>query len=695
VLAVAPSRNCRGALRWLLPSALAGLAAAGWFAAAGRQAPAAQPVLSLDVASPQQPSAAFTLPAQPTDYKDALADFQRMVKHEQWEKAFAALDAISKKTTTGFVDRGDGVFVPSRLLVRGLLAELPSAGRSAYRLFHDKLATQLWEQAQGSSELANLSAIVNNHPISSIGDRAADRLGDLYFERGDFEQAIAAWQSLLTYSPDSKLSKAQTQLKIATALARAGRWNEFRAIESLVGEQFAGEEVEMGGRRVSPAEHLALLAASADSGAAVVDAAPAADIPLPVDGEPAWRFTISDGAPPRADNNNNNNANPFMMVDAYGRTMSNDYVIPAAVDDARVYVNVFGVVMAFDLETGKLLWRSGKLHQLDFQQARQGIAPERYAIHLHGDRVWSVSRDPQQAGQQGAFVLVAREAASGKELFNSQRALAAWSILGEPRVIGDVLYVGAQRNRQGRELSLLAVDIPNGKLQKSLPIGSYAADANQMYMAAVARPTFAWRGDRLYLDTNSGALVAVKPQADGVDWAILYDSPVPQGGYNYDALRAASTLGDPLFAAGLMFTKGLRSSRLVAVACDGPKLVWNRPVANSSILVGADDAQVYLGGEELTAYNLKTQELAWATKLPRAVDWSLPRVTANRIYQFTSRGVCEVDKKTGEIVTIFRGADLESLGGSLFVAGGKLITVSNLNITAYPLAPAAAQAQAP
>jgi hypothetical protein len=309
--------------------------------------------------------------------------------------------------------------------------------------------------------------------------------------------------------------------------------------------------------------------------------------------------------------------------------------------------------------------------------------------------LWSVSRDPQQAGQQGPFLLVAREAASGKELFNSQRALNAWSILGEPRVIGNVLYAGAQRNRQGRELSLLVVDVADGKLLKSLPIGSYAADSNQMHAAVMARPTFAWRGDRLHLDTHSGALVAVTPQAEAVEWAILYESPVPQPNYNYNAPRPSSAVSEPVFAGGLMFAKGMRSSRLVAVACDGPKLVWNRPVANSSILVGADDAQVYLGGEELTAYNLKTQELVWATRLPRAVDWSLPRVTANRIYQFTSRGVCEVDKKTGEIVTIFRGADLESLGGSLFVAGGKLITVSNLNITAYPLAPAAAQALAP
>jgi outer membrane protein assembly factor BamB len=165
----------------------------------------------------------------------------------------------------------------------------------------------------------------------------------------------------------------------------------------------------------------------------------------------------------------------------------------------------------------------------------------------------------------------------------------------------------------------------------------------------------------------------------------MYESPPTATGYNYNYIPPRRGVSGPLVAGGLIFAKGMSSPRLLGIAGDGPKVVWNRPVADSAVLLAADDERVYLGGEELTAYSLKTQELLWATQLPRSANWSVPLVTKTRIYQFTSRGVCEVDKATGDIVSIFRGGDLESLGGSLFVAPGRLVTVSNVGITAYAL----------
>ncbi len=254
---------------------------------------------------------------------------------------------------------------------------------------------------------------------------------------------------------------------------------------------------------------------------------------------------------------------------------------------------------------------------------------------------------------------------------------------------GSVVYLGAGRTGRGREMSILALNAKDGKLVKTIAIGSHAVDQNQVYGDRIALASFLMHHGRLYVDTHAGALVAIQPQTGALEWGILYDSPPPLQGYYYNYEPPPMGISGPLSAAGLLFTKGMRSSRLLGVQAEGPALAWKRPVSRSAVILAADDERLYMGGEELTAYSLKTQELLWAAQLPHTADWSVPLVTKNRLYQFTSRGICELDKRTGEILKIFRGHDLDSLGGSLLVTPHALITVSNLAITAYPRGPAA------
>src|SRR4029079_12684912 len=75
---------------------------------------------------------AFILPAQPPEVTEAIEDFARYRKKETWEKAFKALDKVAAAAPKGLVARPDGILVPSRLLVKQALAELPPAGKNAY-----------------------------------------------------------------------------------------------------------------------------------------------------------------------------------------------------------------------------------------------------------------------------------------------------------------------------------------------------------------------------------------------------------------------------------------------------------------------------------------------------------------------------------------------------------------------------------
>ena len=53
-----------------------------------------------------------------------------------------------------------------------------------------------------------------------MGDNAADRLGDLYFELGRFDRAADCWLSVLRERPDTDLSPALLAVKAALALSR-------------------------------------------------------------------------------------------------------------------------------------------------------------------------------------------------------------------------------------------------------------------------------------------------------------------------------------------------------------------------------------------------------------------------------------------------------------------------------------------
>jgi hypothetical protein len=199
-------------------------------------------------------------------------------------------------------------------------------------------------------------------------------------------------------------------------------------------------------------------------------------------------------------------------------------------------------------------------------------------------------------------------------------------------------------------------------------------------------PAFLLHRDRLYVDTHAGALVSLQSPSGIFDWGVLYDSPPQAAGYNYNQVQSSQEhAGAPILAAGLVFCKGMRSSRVLGVQPDGPTLAWDRPVSTSATIIGADKDYLYTGGEELAAYRLQTQELAWSTRLPHSASWSVPLVTKNRLFQFTSRGICEVDKTTGALIRVFRGIDLDSFGGSLWITPHSIVTVSNLAITAYPL----------
>jgi hypothetical protein len=130
--------------------------------------------------------------------------------------------------------------------------------------------------------------------------------------------------------------------------------------------------------------------------------------------------------------------------------------------------------------------------------------------------------------------------------------------------------------------------------------------------------------------------------------------------------------------------KGMQSDRLYAIDPDRMKVLWERPIAKATRLVGADDRSLLLGGAELSAMDLKSRSLRWATPLPGGSMDCRVIVRPDGLWQLTSRGIYEIDPASGDVRRIFRGKDLGAAGGDLLLTDRWLLAISNRTITAYP-----------
>ncbi|HEY2157566.1 MAG TPA: hypothetical protein VGH33_18200 [Isosphaeraceae bacterium] len=189
--------------------------------------------------SNDQPDRPLQMPPASSEAKEAFDDFERFARRGAWERATKALYAIPEAQASRFVDGQDGFIIPVSRKRRAVLAGLSPEGLAAYRLFYDADAQKLLDQAEGPAEQATLERIFSAYFPTTVGDNAADRLGDLYFEQGRFDRAADCWLAVLRERLDSELSPALMAVKAALALARAGRRSEIDALRRELSGRFA------------------------------------------------------------------------------------------------------------------------------------------------------------------------------------------------------------------------------------------------------------------------------------------------------------------------------------------------------------------------------------------------------------------------------------------------------------------------
>jgi outer membrane protein assembly factor BamB len=656
------------------------------------------------------PHQGFTILKADSKLVESIEDFDRYVGKKSWELAFRALNTIDEANSKGMVPAQDGFMVPIRARVKQSLLRLPPEGRDAYRLFNDANAKQLWEHlhvgesprdsqsasgraannsagAAPNDELPTLRKIVDRYFLSSVGDLAADRLGDALFEQGNFAAAENQWRSIIDKYPDSHLSPVRLQVKRCIALARLGRADELAALVSLVADQYRDQKLTIGGESVVAADFVRSLVPKESAPRATATKSDSNSIVLPAADEPLWQIKIA--GPDMKGQIDPNTGMPMS---------SNFHAAPSAVVDGnRLYANWLGTVYAADLETGKMLWRTGKFTdntQPAMNCLQQGMTPESFSIVAARGKLF-VLRPPTKnllgellGGDSAQDVVIAIEcldAANGKTLWRTPKL--NMMLVSVPYILDRTEYlIGVSLNNA--MMNLVAIDTENGHVRWKLELGTPQMN-NGRGQYDYGGPRVLSAGGMLLVATNNGALLAVNPASRRIEWALEHDTR-PPGNQNQrfwmNGVMVSTTLeGLPtlLEDQGIFYLKDAAGRLLYALDPVAPAVNWKRPLTAEESIAAIDGQIAYIVGQELSALDLKSRKLLWSTKLPAQTNPPVPLICPDHIYVPTARGIFDLDPKNGDVQRVFRGADRDSSGGKLILAGDKLIYVSDTAVTAY------------
>ena len=380
-------------------------------------------------------------------------------------------------------------------------------------------------------------------------------------------------------------------------------------------------------------------------------------------------------------------------------------VVPAVtIEGSSLYANYLGYIFALDLKSGKLLWRSGSFHDLDMlgmQQQARFIDATRFAILASGDYLWCLGRDLKDQNFFAPFQLTCRRVENGEIVWKSGDLAdyALFDLVGHPILANGKLHIAGksganpQMPQQGQpQQVVLAIQPHDGKLLWKTEVGSFRQQQQFFYYGygntSSPQPGLMYQAGRIYVDTNIGVLGRLDADTGALDWGYGYQTEPFQGQsrffYYYQPQEPMPSSGPPLQSGETFLIKGTQSEKLYALEPNRMKVLWERPITKASRLLGVIDRTVFFGGAEISAMDLETRKLIWATRLPNGSMDSRVLVRPDGLWQVTSRGIYEIDPKSGQVRKIFRGKDLGAVGGDLLLTDQWLLSISNRTISAYP-----------
>lgn len=452
---------------------------------------------------------------------------------------------------------GAGVSLKAR--ARALLADLPPAGRRAYRLEVETPSERELSEAIAAGDLQAVLVVSRRYPETLAAATADWILANAAIERGEFQLALAATTRLRESSAGVEFEPQRSLLEATAAFGLGESEKGQRLIESV--SQTYGPALELApGAPLTGAgdfgAQLARIVSGADVGDWLVPGGGAQRNPVRA-GEPPhpWaRWTALAVVDPREDDRLSQYAYHLQTR----RRPTAPACQPVAAGDL-VFMRTAENLVAIDYQTGRRVWetrseRGGEDRQglrrerrrtnddgeaalltqetlqTWFDKVHGGVATDAERVYIVEPIRQSASRDERWSPfqlQRGPFdsmlgvalnrlaaydiategklvwSLGANEAALGR---NKQPKLAGAFFLGPGLPIGENLAALVEIDQT---ISLVEIDASTGKLLWRQALVSIERGVDQNTMRRLVGASVAQSGSTLYCSTGAGVVVAV------------------------------------------------------------------------------------------------------------------------------------------------------------------------------------------
>jgi outer membrane protein assembly factor BamB len=502
-----------------------------------------------------------------------------------------------------------------RRLCHQRLASLPRSSLALYRQRVDAEAKALLEQGKQARSPLPLRRLVDDLFCSTYGDQALDLLGDLAFERGQFEDA-RHWWGLLTplgppaadplRFPNPRVDLVRVQAKQILALIFQGRLNEARSAITRFEERHPRAAGHLAGQQGVFAKTLAKTLDSFKQERIANNA----EAWTTFGGDPTRNRVLSQGLSVHLLEDGHSWSVPLPVLFAAPERSSparRAAFHPIIVND-QVLIADHRSVVSYHLTTGKEVFRydlkgaglsdpglyvsdENRLPRFSLSADSQGRA---YVRLGRLDLTPKKAGDKEQVSYLVCLDLTQPHLDKKRELWHIQASADAKSVgffEGTPLVHDGRVYIALSKLTDRQVVTSIVCYDTLGRQRWTREVCECPEFAEQTNGPRYRQHLLTLGAGQIVYCSHTGAIVAVDAATGQPTWGVRYPS---RGPLTADLEPSPRDLAPCVYAEGRIYAAPLDSDRLFCVDAVTGQVCWEAEEIEVAHLLGVADERVFV-----------------------------------------------------------------------------------------------------